>query len=91
MPNTREKLIGLIGDVQDNGTKTTYEERSVTIETKGNDKIADHLIANGVTIPVRCKDCYYYEKQYPGFGFCKFFGIGMADNDFCSRCIRRDG
>ena len=24
------------------------------------EKIADHLIANGVTIPVRCKDCKWY-------------------------------
>ena len=25
--------------------------------------IADHLIANGVTIPVRCKDCKYYRRK----------------------------
>ena len=43
MPNTREKLIELLCDVQYLGG---LEE-----------KIADHLIANGVTIPVRCKDC----------------------------------
>ena len=38
---------------------------------------------------VRCKDCDYYEKEYRGFGFCKYFDVGRADNDFCSSCIRR--
>ena len=53
MDNTREKLIELISKVQDYGTKTTNEGWSVTIEIKGNDKIADHLIANGVTFQNR--------------------------------------
>lgn len=75
--DTREKLIELLRQVQYLGG---LEE-----------KIADHLIANGVTIPVQCKDCDYYEKEYRGFGFCTCFRIGVADNDFCSRCIRRCG
>ena len=74
MPNTREKLIELIEEVY-----------FCSIE-----QLADHLIANGVTTPVRCKDCDYYEKEYRGFGFCKYFDIGRADNDFCSSCIRRE-
>ena len=35
--------------------------------------IADHLIANGVEIPVRCKDCTHREE-------CNL----MVDNDYCS-------
>ena len=50
MPNTREKLIELLRQVQDYGTKHTNEQWSVTIKTKGNETIADHLIANGVTV-----------------------------------------
>lgn len=42
----REKLIELLREVQYLGG---LEE-----------KIADHLITNGVTIPVRCKDCKWY-------------------------------
>jgi hypothetical protein len=50
MPNTREKLIELLCQVQDYGTKHTNEQWSVTVETKCNETIADHLIANGVTV-----------------------------------------
>ena len=43
----REKLIELLEDVW---SADTWEE------------IADYLIANGVTIPVRCKDCLSYQE-----------------------------
>ena len=43
MPNTREKLIELIGE-----SRVTNTEHSVCIN--GSEYIADHLIANGVTI-----------------------------------------
>ena len=46
----REKLIEALSQVQDYGTKSTYEENSVTIESKGNAYVADQLIANGVVI-----------------------------------------
>ena len=29
------------------------------------ERIADHLIANGVTIPVRCKDCKHWIPEGP--------------------------
>jgi hypothetical protein len=45
----REKLIELLEDV-------------LSADTWG--EIADHLIANGVTIPVRCKDCKWWEDWY---------------------------
>lgn len=46
----REKLIELLSQVQDYGTKNTCEEWSVTVECKDNETVADHLIANGVTV-----------------------------------------
>ena len=46
----REKLIELLNNVQDYGTKNTYEEHSITVESKNNETVADALIANGVTI-----------------------------------------
>ena len=52
--------------------------------------IADHLIANGVTIPVRCKDCkraQQYEADHEVF--CYFIGAYMGNNNFCSYGERR--
>jgi hypothetical protein len=46
----REKLIELLYEVQDYGAKNTCGVYSVTVESKSNEKIADQLIANGVTI-----------------------------------------
>ena len=39
---------------------------------------------------LRCKDCYCYEQKYRGFGFCKYFDVGRADNDFCSSGGRKN-
>lgn len=46
----KEKLVELLCKVQDYGTKNTCEECSVTVECKGNETVADHLIAHGVTV-----------------------------------------
>lgn len=47
--------------------------------------IADHLIANGVTIPVRCKDCKHYDNT-EGIQWCylnsKFAKHGMDWHSF---------
>jgi len=48
--DVREKLVELLGKVQDYGTKNTCEGWSVTVECKDNETIADHLIAHGVTV-----------------------------------------
>lgn len=48
--DVREKLVELLCKVQDYGTKNTCEGWSVTVECKDNETIADHLIANGVTV-----------------------------------------
>ena len=48
MPNTREKLIELLDGVQDYGfCRSTVEEPQCRVI---NSIIADHLIANGVTV-----------------------------------------
>ena len=46
MPNTREKLIELLGQVQDEARK----KRGYGTFCFGNEKVVDHLIANGVTV-----------------------------------------
>lgn len=54
--------------------------------------IADHIIANGVTIPVRCKDCSYWEKataNKKGFLICPASGMEIMADDFCSYGERR--
>lgn len=48
--DNREKLVELISVVQDHGYKTTYEECSAFIAVPRNEVLADHLIANGVTV-----------------------------------------
>ena len=86
----REKLIELIGQAQDCGCDVTDVVEMNYVE---NDALADHLIANGVTIPVRCKECV----NYCGFEHCKN-GICDVDSvskravypdDFCSYGERR--
>ena len=48
----REKLIELVSNMR---TKITAWHTA--------EDIADHLIANGVTIPVRCKDCKHWHEE----------------------------
>ena len=56
------------------------------------EQIADHLIANGVIIPVRCKDCgfsKYFEES--GKRYCRAnSGLyrTVLDTDFCSYAER---
>ncbi len=48
--------------------------------------IADNLINDGVTIPVRCGDCKAYDKEV---GYCEAMGFTCEMNDFCSYGERR--
>ena len=89
----REKLIELIGQVQDDGCDYSNcfgaWDRPDHIE---NSVLADHLIANGVTIPVRCKDCKHYETGRRLTPYCKCpKGLKEPwDNSFCPRGERKD-
>ena len=49
MPNTREKLIELINEKQDFGAEQ-HPNMAHEILMLDNDVLADHLIANGVTV-----------------------------------------
>ena len=71
----------------------------VVIWDEAGKRIADHLIANGVTIPVRCKDCKYFVRDYRDM-WCDYHTSNAADprcdgacwvheDDFCSYGERR--
>lgn len=49
-----EKLLKLISQLQDFGADVTDVVSMIWVE---NQALADHLISNGVCIPVHCKDC----------------------------------
>ena len=59
----REKLIELLSENISEFCKLSVIRGTtkITAITLDADRFADHLIANGVTIPVRCKDC---KKRY---------------------------
>jgi hypothetical protein len=80
----REKLIDMINTARDARTGQDLAER-----------IADYLVANGVTIPVRCEDCAYCDISYPTgkptpWYLCKRnrWTVTKAD-DFCPYGERR--
>ena len=90
----REKLIEVL-----EGLFVDYGATAIFF-TKGEaEAIADHLIANGVTIPVRCGECKscmfcYPEKQIgkeptPGW-YCKEQKSYRRPDDFCSYGERKD-
>ena len=92
MPNTREKLIELVAQVQDCGCDVTDVVEMNYVE---NDVLVDHLIANGVTIPVRCKECKHMihnSNVYPQDIGCLFFrtDYGIEPEHFCSHGERRN-
>ena len=88
----REKLIELLETAADPLDVAVCGE--VLVSTS---KIADHLIANGVTIPVRCKDCKYYTEEefrcdHPELNWeveCYDHWIDCNPDDFCSKGERR--
>lgn len=72
----REKLIDII-----------VRTPSVAVSSRtAAEHIADHLIANGVTIPTRCKDCKYkFAVNGHNKEGCPLDSTGlMHDDDFCS-------
>ena len=65
----REKLIQIID------SSRTY--------VADKERLADHLIDNGVTVPVRCKDCKHYVLQACACRHENFNGIISLDG-YCS-------
>ena len=101
MPNTREKLIEFIQAAK---SRKQYDflfgNIDDAIDMKSDDEyIADHLIANGVTIPVRCGECEHCGICYPekqigkeatqGW-YCKEHKSYRRPDDFCSHGERKE-
>lgn len=87
----REKLIKLICSTEyGNGSLIGKNFQKGFIE-----KIADNLIANGVTISVRCKDCKHSRVASFGERYCnrdKTVELGeLKEDDFCSYGERSEG
>ena len=90
----KERLIEILGDLDCNAESCVDCEFCEDIDRctrRQKEIIADKLIANGVVILVRCKDC---EHKIESVGItncrCELDGGVWADNDFCSYGKRRD-
>lgn len=97
MMEQREKLIELI--------KTAFESQE-NDKCQGCDVydcakcvpvyIVDYLLANGVVVPCRCKECVHARKLNANFGVweysCMYFNThATTGNDFCSYAKRKGG
>ena len=61
---------------------------------KGNIKgLVEKLIANGVTIPVRCKDCKHWKDDLmrDDLHICEIGYYFIEENGYCSYGERREG
>lgn len=77
----REKLIELLDEAHHRPLGKEYRERLTNI--------ADHLLANSVRIPVRCKDCTVWKRREDGLINCPYCTDLKQDDDFCSRGERK--
>ena len=79
MPNTREKLIGFT-----NAVLRCLPWGEISSHTA--EDIADHLIDNGVTIPVLCEKCTHHDTDTcpEGKVWCKVLCRYMKFDDYCS-------
>lgn len=77
----KEKLIELLKLVPpvNNNSEVGENFRNCALE-----KIADHFIEEGVTIPVRCKDCKHREKMWGEWCCGVYDDCTVDDNSFCS-------
>ena len=79
----REKLIELAKDTRANAAWHRW----------GYEEIVDHLIANGVTIPVRCKECKHWSDGVSGctehVKCCKIGFYMVGENGYCVYGERR--
>lgn len=92
----REKLIELIREVEHTCRQVECWDCKTYVLEDGNcqaEAIANHLISKGVTIPVRCGECCYYNEN----GICccpnavqSFYGCKVKETHFCSYGERRE-
>lgn len=78
MADVREMLISLL---------CRFSIKQEWILAVGN--LASYLIENGVTIPVRCKDCRNVRVWKSGY-WCDCNEHYVEENDFCSAGVRRN-
>ena len=85
----RERLLELIGRVQDEGRD--YSDVVCSYRTS-NESLADYLIANGVKIPIRCKDCKHCdpENRHCDHPMGTEFPFPRKAEDFCSYGERKN-
>ena len=55
------------------------------------EELADYLIAAGLSLPTRCKDCKKYEPIHirPFLGVCQVWDTVVKENGFCHHGERR--
>ena len=81
----REKLIELLRKA-----KTAMKKENLSCDLAREYFIAESLIADGVTVPVRCKDCKHRENLL-GEMCCPYYeDLPVEDNHFCAYGERRD-
>ena len=88
MPNTREKLIELIERAKHSWSLSTMIPLDCTFESW----TADHLIANGVTIPVLCQNCTHHDTEDcpQNRVWCKMLRRYMKLDGYCSLGERKE-
>ena len=74
----------------------TMKEKLIELLITAKDLItltrqAEFLIANGVTIPVRCKECIHMKERFNA-RYCEVWTTfnGMGDEGFCNYGLRRE-
>lgn len=85
MSDIRRKLIELLKSNQD-------VLQAAGISATATLRLADHLIQNGVTIPVRCRDCKSWDTEHcsDGQGWCPNV-VGYRHGDwYCAAGERKD-
>lgn len=76
----REKLIGLLREAIN-----LHDGICRVIGRKRVEEVADYLLAHGVTIPVRCKNCWKSAD-----GLCSYQLKNVPGKDFCGDGERKD-
>lgn len=85
-----EKLLELIGQVQDCGADVTDVVEMIWVENKA---LADHLIENGVAIPVRCQNCGWWHRHKQGdrsCGVCDKYAASKSENGYCDEPLTEE-